>query len=156
MDKIKVKETLEIAVRTTCEKYINFQGVYIFGSFVTEKENPNDLDLIPVLKEYDDSWNLMPIHEEEPIYSDEYYKYKEIENFFASHFALPKEYEAILKTNLKRMALIHIERIIALDVPHMLVDYMKFYKLKPEQFIGNPEAAKILKALYESEIMLEN
>src|SRR3989344_8583160 len=108
MDKIKVKETLEIAVRNTCEKYTNFQGVYIFGSFATEKENPNDLDLIPVLKEYDDSWNLMPSGEDEPIYSDEYYKYKEIENFFASHFALPKGYEVILKAKFKRNALIHI------------------------------------------------
>ncbi len=155
MDKVKVKEELEVAVRNTCEKFINFQGVYIFGSFVQKKKKANDLDLIPVLKEYDDSWNFMPLSEGEPWYSDEYYKYQEIETFLVSHFTLPKEYESMLKTSLERNALIHIERIMALDVPHMLVDYMNFYKLKPEHFIGNPEAAKVLKHIYDTEIMLK-
>ena len=147
MDKSKVREELETAVKNTHEKYDNFQGVCVFGSFVTDKENPTDLDLVPVLREYGGNWDFSPVSESG--YEDEHPDYKlweEIEAFFASHFSA-ESYEAVFKTS-RKTGLIHLESLVALDNPALLKSELERYGAKPENFIGTEEAGTKIREIF--------
>src|SRR3989344_1952869 len=155
MEKDEVKKTLEVAVQNTHLKFPVFQGVVIFGSFVTSKQNPSDLDLVPVLQTYDDDWAFAPFSEGEPEWGEEYYSYKEIEKFFCSHFselARAYGYQAIMRTmqndNEHKKALIHIESLVALDDLKQLKERLDYYSAKPENFIGTELAAQTMLRYY--------
>ena len=98
MDKDKIRATLESAVNTTHEKYEFFQGILIYGSFVTDKEDPGDVDIIPVLTTYDDNWDFSSWAEDIEWHGDDYYRYREMEEYFVSQLLpLPDGFEAPIK-----------------------------------------------------------
>ena len=149
MDKEKIKESIVIAAKNTHRKYRNFQGVIIFGSFLTEKENPSDIDLIPVLEKYDGSWHFHWISETGHEYDNDYYEYKKIENKFCSYFKdFSKGYDTVLKTAEKN-GLIHIESLVTLDDLVMLKKELCRYGAIPKNFIGNEKASRIIYDLYK-------
>lgn len=148
MDKTKMRETLEHAVRETHKRYPNFQGVIPFGSFFTDKENPTDIDLIPVLKKYCGDWRFRPVWEDMPEFDEDYYVYEDVESYFASYFAdFAEGYNVIVKKG-KTNGLIHIESLVALDNIPLLKMYVILYSAKPKEFIGTEEAARIIKGFY--------
>lgn len=59
MDKHKTRLILEEAVKKTNLKFPTFQGVVIFGSFLTN-ENPSDLDILLVMERYNSELDLQP------------------------------------------------------------------------------------------------
>lgn len=144
MNKEKLRETLELAVKETHKKYPNFQGVIPFGSFAREEENPADIDLIPVLKKYGGDWRFRPVSEGESEFDEDYYAYRDVQTYFASYFAdFAKGYNVIVKTG-KINGLIHIESLVALDNLPLLKRYVILYAAKPKEFIGTEEAARII------------
>jgi hypothetical protein len=153
MHKEGVRETLELAVERTCAEHPNFQGVYVFGSFVTEKADPGDLDLIPVLGVYEGDWGLQPVGEDVPEHDPDYYAYADVEMFFAEHFRDHlHDYDALLRTHRQRNALIHIERILALDDQERVLEDMMNYEgfgLRLENFLGHDEAVGHLSIVHE-------
>lgn len=48
MDKAKAIETIDNVVKSAAEKFPNFAGVILFGSFISGAPNPRDIDLMPV------------------------------------------------------------------------------------------------------------
>lgn len=48
MDKAKAIETIDNVVKSAADKFPNFAGVVIFGSFTSGEPNPRDIDLMPV------------------------------------------------------------------------------------------------------------
>lgn len=150
MDKDKVNKTLRLAVSETNRKYPLFQGVVIFGSFVTEKPDPSDVDLISVLETYGGSWTFETDDEGE--YDDDYYEfYKPMEEFFGAFFLdLARGCDAIIKTAQKRKALLHIESLVALDDPPKFRERLQIYPAKPENFVGIEKAARVILDFYRS------
>jgi hypothetical protein len=149
MNKFQVQEQLETAVRNTHAKYEVFQGVVVFGSFPTDKPDPTDLDLVPVMREYGGNWDFSPVSEGDP--EDDHPDYRlweEIEAFFASHFSA-QGYDAVIKTSRKK-GLIHMESLVALDDPSLLKSELERYSAKPEDFVGTEEAARMIRELFTS------
>src|SRR3989344_3137577 len=97
MEKQAVREMLERAVADTHAHYENFHGIVLFGSFVTPKPNPGDIDIIPVLGSYDGSWNFQQY--ELGDFDTDYYTYLQMEAHFGRHFThLSPAYGCLFKT----------------------------------------------------------
>lgn len=155
MNKQAVGETLELAVRNTHERYANFQGVVVFGSFASGKENPSDLDLIPILRQYGSSWDFSPESEGDGMdYHPDHFTYLEIEDFFLSHFQHLADGNVLKKREGK--GLIHIESLIAMDDLEQARRWLDHYQARAENFIGTEEARNLLLRLYENEVRAES
>lgn len=139
MDKISTKRRLEEAVRNTNLKFPTFQGVVIFGSFL-RKENPQDLDIIPVMERYNGEWNLQPIDSEGEPCTDEpdYEMWLKLETYFLSHFPLLPEGTPIKgKYLIGKERGIHYEHLIVLDRPEGSRETLNEYDARPENFVGS-------------------
>ena len=148
MDKEKVRTTLEKAIRRTCQKYADFQGVLLYGSFVTAKLNPSDIDLIPVLGTCEDNWDLSSSCEDCSDHGIDYYKYREIEKYLGRQFSpLPDGFDTVFKTDPRYKGLIHISAepgIIALDNTHLILGRLEGWNVDFADFIGKEEARQQL------------
>ena len=147
MNKSQVQEELETAVRETHAKYDVFQGVIVFGSFPTS-EHPNDLDLLPVMREYGGNIDFSPVSEDDPEDDQpDYQLWKEIELYFASYFST-QGHKVIIKKYRERDGLIHLESLVSLDNPIQLKREVERYKADPNNFIGTEEARTKLKNIF--------
>lgn len=147
MDKQKIRETLEHAVRETHKKYPNFQGVVLFGSFVKGKKDPFDVDLVPVLETYKGSWTFCT--DDEGDYDEFYDEYEEMRDFFGDHFKQFAEgYESLFRTYTKK-GLLHIESLVVLDNLPRLKERLDHYHTGPGNFIGTEKAAGIIADFYK-------
>ena len=148
MNKDEIKATLERAVEETHRKYDNFQGVCIFGTFITDKADPTDVDIIPVLREYGGDWFFEPASDDDLVDDHpDYDKWVKVCEYFLSHFShISKGNEQIRTGCLVRNALIHDGAgIVALDDLAQLKEHLSYYKIDPEKFIGTREAYEIIK-----------
>jgi len=147
--KSRLAETLEIAVANTTKKYTNFQGVDVFGSFDDPKKiDPRDIDLVPVLEEYEGDWKFWT--DDEGDHELAYDAYEVMEKFFGSHFTKFVEgTRGLFKSQRKPYGLLHIESLVAFDNPAKLKERLDHYKAKPKDFIGTEEARKRILELYQ-------
>ncbi|MFH1308111.1 MAG: hypothetical protein ABIH72_04620 [archaeon] len=150
MNKIKLSKKLVIAVQNTNNKYDNFQGIVLFGSFANpEVKKPRDVDFIPVLNKYDGCWQFST--DDEGDYDEAYHGFKEMEEFFGTHFPeFAEEYDVLFKTRWKRKALFHVESLVAIDNLPELQSSLVHYRTNPENFIGTKKAAQIISEFYKS------
>src|SRR3989344_6193902 len=49
MDHAEINKRLRLAVDEIHEQYSNFQGIFLFGSFIKNDPDPQDIDILPVL-----------------------------------------------------------------------------------------------------------
>lgn len=134
MNKIKIRKQLEIAARLTNAKNKRFQGVYIYGSFATDKPDPNDVDLIPVFDTYRANRDFSAICK--------------MERCFESHFPeLPKEQWIHRRDGVVNKRIIHIGRglLAYLSNREHLGSKLSNFRIQPENFIGTDEAAHVIK-----------
>ncbi len=147
MDRNEYRLLLERAVENTHEKFPNFLGAVIFGSFVTDKPEPNDLDMIPVMQKYDGNWDFSPVSEDDSHddHSD-YYEFTNSEDYFLSHFPIIFTKEEILSRGIHRNKQkgLHYERLIALNDPVRLKKWLDHYSANPENFVGDEVTKKRL------------
>ena len=152
MNKDEIKATLERAVEETHRKYDNFQGVCIFGTFITDKADPTDVDIIPVLRIYGGDWYFKPEWEEDIVDDHpDYHKWLEVCEYFLSYFVhLPKGDEEIRSGSIVRNALIHDGAgIVALDDLPQLKQHLSYHNIDSKNFIGTEEAREIIKKILE-------
>ena len=147
MDRKIYRPLLETAVTNTNLRFPNFQGVVIFGSFVTDKPEPSDIDIIPVMQKYDGNWDFSPVsecdsHDDHP----DYYEFTDSENYFLSHFPVIFTKEEILckSMNKAKRRGIHCERLIAFNDLSQLRRSIPCYFANPENFVGREQARKTL------------
>ena len=120
MDKEKVRQDLEFAVKDTMEHYRQFQGIIIHGSF-PEKPDPFDVDIILVM-------------------DSECYP---AEEYFKSHFPiLPRSQWKYKEGFVKRLIHISYGPIYLLEQKDMKL--LTYLKVTRENFIGGSRAAKII------------
>lgn len=153
MDKHKTRLVLEEAVKKTNLRFPTFQGVVIFGSFVTS-ENPQDLDIIPVMKRYNGEWNLQPVDSEGEPCDDEpdYQMWLELEDYFLSHFPLLPEGTKIKGNYIKgKERGVHYEQLVSLEHPLAVREVLVNYHAKPENFVGIQAAGRRLMEICEEE-----
>lgn len=150
IDRPKMRETLESAVKNTHAQYPNFQGVIIFGSFVNDKEKSSDIDLIPVLKTYNGCWYFRPICEGENEFEEDYYGYEKMQKAFGEYFKdSVSGNRHVFKTMRNMKGLIHIGAgLVALDDMKYLKEKLEHHGARPENFIGTEEAARAINKFY--------
>lgn len=142
MDRNKARLILEEAVKNTNLRFPTFQGVVIFGSFLTS-EDPADLDVIPVMERYNGEWNLQPIDSEGEPCDDEpdYQMWLRLEDYFLSHFPLLPERTKIKGQRMKgKERGIHYEHLVSLENPLALREVFANYNARPENFVGTQTA----------------
>lgn len=153
MDKNKTRLILEEAVRKTNLRFPTFQGVIIFGSFITS-ENPRDLDILPVMERYKGEWNLQSVDSEGEPCDDEpdYQMWLELEDYFLSHFPLLPEDSKIKGNYMKgKERGVHYEHLISLSAPLAVGEVLANYNARPENFVGNQAARCRLMEICEEE-----
>ena len=144
MDKDLVDRLLDHAIASTHRQYFPFQGVVLFGSFLV-KDDPDDVDIIPVLLTYDSSWDFKSPWEEEPVDdSAAYHEYLKIESFFANFFKNVPGYEVAVKTLRNRNGLLHIETLMALDDLKLVQRVMEEKETHYGNFRGTAYAQRVL------------
>ncbi|MBU2589615.1 MAG: nucleotidyltransferase domain-containing protein [Nanoarchaeota archaeon] len=50
MNKLDVKKQLRLAIENIHKEYSNLKGIFLYGSFVRDYPNPQDIDILPVLE----------------------------------------------------------------------------------------------------------
>lgn len=152
MNKESYRSFLEIAVENTHQKFPNFLGVVIFGSFVTDKPEPNDLDIVPVMQKYDGNWDFSPVSEDDT-HDDhpDYYEFTDSEDYFLSHFPIIFTRKEILSKGLNRIKQrgLHYERLVALNDPERLKKWIDYYHADPKNFVGQEESRRTLLDLFK-------
>ena len=51
IDRLEVDKLLRTAIQDIHKEYPNFQGIFVYGSFVDSDSKPNDVDILPILAE---------------------------------------------------------------------------------------------------------
>jgi len=134
MDKCKVREQLEVAVRNTHAKYDRFQGVCIYGSFATDKPDPKDVDVITVFDTYNAD-------------HDDFIEICKMEEYFKSHFRkLPKDKYIHRRDGRINERIIHIGNgLTYLSDSNHLKEKLTNFGVQPEDFIGTDKPEDIIR-----------
>lgn len=153
MNREVYRPLLETAVENTSRIFPNFKGVVIFGSFVTDKPVPNDLDIIPVFQIYEGNWDFSPVSEGD--FCDDhpdYFEFCDTEKYFLSHFPIIFTQEEILRQCLckNKQRGVHYESVVALNDPERLKhEVVEHYHADPNNFVGQEQARKTLLELFK-------
>ncbi|NUJ98097.1 hypothetical protein HGA92_04910 [Candidatus Gracilibacteria bacterium] len=143
IDRSIVQKNLEKAINSTCERFSNFCGILIYGSFVREEKPFGDIDIIPVLYRYNDNWDFSSLCEDYSEHNQDYYDYQKIEEYLGGQmYPLPQGFDKPIKYNLKDKGLLHISGnpgLIALDRPDLIKERLNGWNVNPETFIGKEE-----------------
>lgn len=143
MNREVIRPILEKAVAETHKSFPDFLGVVVFGSFVSNKPEPNDLDVIPVMKEYQGNWDFSSVCEDDsPDQDPDYCQWKEVEKVFLSYFPLLTNQKPNLRFGRERG--VHYESLVVLNNPDFLREELQRYHAKPENFVGDEEIRSIL------------
>ena len=134
MDKDAIRQQLEEVVLSAHTKYPEFLGVCLYGSFVTNKPNPKDVDVIDV-------------YDKTRMAQNQFASLLRVRGYITKEFPeLPEESWIQRSDGAIQKELIHFGTFgcLAINNIEVLSRNLNSYKIRTEDFIGLDEARQAI------------